>query len=47
MNYVSAVYFVVVVIIMVDWFARGRRHYRGQQKRWEEAGVLAEGPVVR
>ena len=47
MNYVSAVYFVVVSIILLDWFVRGRTHYRGQQKRWEEAEVLAEGVVVR
>ncbi|MCJ1250382.1 hypothetical protein MMC30_007609 [Trapelia coarctata] len=47
MNYVSAVYFVVVTIMLVDWFARGRTHYRGQQKRWEEAEILAEGPIVR
>lgn len=47
MNYVSAVYFVVVSIMLVDWFVRGRKHYRGQQKRWEEAEVLAEGAVVR
>ena len=37
MNYVSAVYGVVVLIIVVDWFARGRKHYRGQSLRREEA----------
>lgn len=33
MNYVSAVYGVVVFIIVVDWFARGRKNYRGQDNR--------------
>ncbi|EEH22110.2 hypothetical protein PABG_04321 [Paracoccidioides brasiliensis Pb03] len=37
MNYVSAVYFVVVVIILADWFLRGRKHYRGQGQRHDEA----------
>lgn len=37
MNYVSAVYFVVVVIIIADWFLRGRREYRGQGERHGEA----------
>ena len=36
MNYVSAVYGVVVFIIVVDWFVRGRRGYRGQTLRREE-----------
>ncbi|KLJ11107.1 hypothetical protein EMPG_13606 [Blastomyces silverae] len=36
MNYVSAVYFVVVVIIVADWYLRGRREYRGQDERHEE-----------
>ena len=27
MNYVSAVYGVVTAITLIDWFARGRRHY--------------------
>ena len=36
MNYVSAVYAVVVFIIVVDWYARGRKSYRGQDKRHEE-----------
>jgi choline transport protein len=35
MNYVSAVYAVVVFIIAVDWLARGRKHYRGQTDRKE------------
>jgi len=39
MNYVSAVYGVVVIFVAVDWFARGRKYYRGQTLRQEEAGV--------
>ncbi len=35
MNYVSAVYAVVVFIIAVDWLARGRKEYRGQTDRKE------------
>ncbi|KAK2732417.1 hypothetical protein FQN55_004110 [Onygenales sp. PD_40] len=37
MNYVSVVYFVVAVIIVIDWVVRGRREYRGQAARHEEA----------
>ncbi|CAF9919730.1 hypothetical protein IMSHALPRED_004713 [Imshaugia aleurites] len=37
MNYVSAVYGVVVLIIVVDWVVRGKRGYRGQTLRHEEA----------
>jgi hypothetical protein len=37
MNYVSAVYAVVVFIIAVDWLSRGRREYRGQTDRHEAA----------
>ena len=33
MNYVSAVYGVVVIIIAVDWFARGRKSFRGVGER--------------
>ena len=40
MNYVSAVYGVVVFIIIVDWFVRGRREYRGQVKRRGDTAVL-------
>lgn len=49
MNYVSAVYGVVVIIIVVDWFVRGKTHYRGQTLRHEEAShVLAqEEHVIR
>jgi choline transport protein len=28
MNYVSAVYGVVVFVILVDWFARGRKSFK-------------------
>lgn len=37
MNYVSVVYAVVIVIILIDWFLRGKRSYRGQRARREEA----------
>ncbi|KAI9933978.1 hypothetical protein ASPWEDRAFT_35956 [Aspergillus wentii DTO 134E9] len=36
MNYVSAVYGVVVVIICIDWVVRGRRSFRGQTARHRE-----------
>ena len=35
MNYVSPVYALVVLIIVIDWFVRGRREYRGQAERHE------------
>ncbi len=35
MNYISAVYGVVVFIIVVDWFGRGRREYRSREQREE------------
>ena len=49
MNYVSAVYGVVVLIIVIDWFVRGKRHYRSQTARHEDAEHLARGEtqVVR
>lgn len=37
MNYVSAVYAVVVGIIAIDWFFRARKEYRGQRDRHEAA----------
>ena len=40
MNYVSAVYGVVIFIIVVDWFVRGRREYRGQARRHDDTAVL-------
>lgn len=48
MNYVSAVYGVVISIIVVDWFVRGKRGYRGQTLRHEEADArLTGGDIVR
>ena len=47
MNYVSAVYGVVVFIIVVDWFARGKHNYRGQTTRHEEIVQIAEDIVRR
>lgn len=47
MNYVSAVYAVVVFIIAVDWFVRGKREYRGQEQRHIQADdVLAKVPTA-
>lgn len=43
MNYVSAVYGVVVVIIVLDWFVRGKKGYRGQTLRREEAEANLTG----
>ena len=43
MNYVSAVYGVVVFIIVVDWVVRGKRGYRGQALRHEEAEANLTG----
>ena len=36
MNYVCVVYFVVVVLIVADWFLRGKYEYRGQTLRHQE-----------
>ncbi|KAA8643346.1 uncharacterized protein ATNIH1004_010113 [Aspergillus tanneri] len=36
MNYISAVYGVVAVVIAADWFLRGRRSFRGQTARHRE-----------
>ena len=41
MNYVSAVYGVVVLVIVIDWQVRGRHMYRGQEMRHEEGAALA------
>lgn len=41
MNYVSAVYAVVVLVICIDWQVRGRRRYRSQEVRHEERAALA------
>lgn len=37
MNYVCAIYGILVLIIVVDWFLRGRKSYRGRTLRHEEA----------
>lgn len=42
MNYVSAVYGVLIVIITLDWFIRGRRQYRGQAQRHDEVAAVLE-----
>lgn len=36
MNYISAVYGIVILIVTLDWFIRGRREYRGASTRREE-----------
>lgn len=41
MNYVSAVYGVVVLVIAIDWQVRGRRMYRSQEVRHEEGVAMA------
>jgi choline transport protein len=40
MNYVSAVYAAVILIIIVDWFARARKSYRSKDDRVETAEEL-------
>jgi choline transport protein len=42
MNYVSAVYAVVTFIVLVYWFARGKRTYRNRDERRVDASVLEE-----
>lgn len=44
MNYVSAVYGVVAVIIMGYWYARGKRTFRSRDER-EHLGEWADGPI--
>ncbi|KAB8258685.1 amino acid/polyamine transporter I [Aspergillus pseudonomiae] len=39
MNYVSAVYGVVIFIVLCDWFARGRRVYKGSVSALEGHGA--------
>ena len=47
MNYVSAVYGVILVIIFTDWFARGKRNYRGQDARKQEIeGIIRRESVT-
>ncbi|KAL8962105.1 MAG: hypothetical protein Q9193_001439 [Seirophora villosa] len=40
MNYVSAVYGILAIIIATDWFSRGRRQYRGQDQRHDETAAF-------
>jgi choline transport protein len=41
MNYVSAVYVVVIAVISIDWLVRGRKTYRSQSARHNEVeGVV-------
>lgn len=42
MNYVSAVYGILVFIIFLDWFLRGRRQYRGQAQRHNEVATVVD-----
>lgn len=43
MNYVSAVYGIIALILLIDWFTRARIHYRGASKRHEETvGLVRE-----
>ncbi|KAG8528764.1 uncharacterized protein KY384_006452 [Bacidia gigantensis] len=35
----ASIYAVVVLILTIDWFARGRRNYRGQTRRHEDAAA--------
>lgn len=39
MNYVSACYGVIILIIAIDWFVRGRKNYRGQTMAHEDEGA--------
>ncbi|RAL09207.1 putative choline transport protein Ctr [Aspergillus homomorphus CBS 101889] len=41
MNYVSVVYGVIIFIIICDWFARGRKSFRGSQSCVEDAAAAA------
>ncbi len=43
MNYVSAVYGILAIIVSADWFMRGRRHYRGQVQRHDETAGFVKG----
>lgn len=40
MNYVCVVYGIVVFLLGADWLFRGRKSYRGQEGRREDAGRL-------
>ncbi|KAL9599068.1 MAG: hypothetical protein Q9219_004102 [cf. Caloplaca sp. 3 TL-2023] len=45
MNYVSAVYGILALIIVADWFLRGKRHYRGQVQRHDESAAFVAGEI--
>ena len=47
MNYVSAVYAVVVIIIAVDWFIRGRKSFRGVGERKSDVSEVVNIVVGR
>ena len=44
MNYVVVVYFVVGVLLVAYWFARGKRTFRSREEREGNASTI---PVVR
>lgn len=44
MNYISAVYGVIGVIMLIDWFVRARKDYRGQS---QESVAEVERQAVR
>ena len=46
MNYVCAVYAVVVFIIVIDWLIRGKHHFRGQATRRDETAALTTDQIV-
>lgn len=37
MNYISAVYIALVILVAMDWTFRGRHQFRGQDVRHEQA----------
>ncbi|KAL8968075.1 MAG: hypothetical protein Q9197_005068, partial [Variospora fuerteventurae] len=45
MNYVSAVYGILAIIVTADWFMRGRRQYRGQGQRHDETAIFVRESV--
>ena len=47
MNYVSAVYGILLLIITSDWFIRGKYHFRGQSVRHEEIAHFRGSPELR
>lgn len=47
MNYICVVYAIVISIVLIDWYARGRREYRGQETRHGEAEMhIRQGSVA-